>query len=267
MTSFVQARPRRRRRRSRSGRARRARSSSPAAIRSRSSSSRGGEVVVDEPREVLLEQLHDREGEERRHERRALLEDVAAVLDRADDRGVRRRPPDPALLERAHERRLGVASGRRGRVAVRARARVASSSSPSARRRQAALVVVVRRLVVAALLVGGEEAAEGDHGAGGAELGVLARGRRRRRAAPRPSRRARPPSARRACAARRGRRARARRAFELARRPRRRPECVAGGPDRLVRLLRVLHLALPAARLGRDGLGAEQLGAPGRALP
>jgi hypothetical protein len=47
------------------------------------------ERVVDEPAEVLLEQARDGEGEERRHERGPALEHVAAVEDRADDRGVR----------------------------------------------------------------------------------------------------------------------------------------------------------------------------------
>ena len=77
------------------------------------------EVVVDELPEMLLEECHDGEREERRHERRAALEDVAAVEDRPDDRGVRRRPADAALLERAHERRLGVARRRRRRVPLR----------------------------------------------------------------------------------------------------------------------------------------------------
>ena len=70
------------------------------------------EAVVDEPAEVRLQQVDDREREKRRHERRALLEDVAAVEDRAEDRRVRRRPPDAELLERAHERRLRVARRR-----------------------------------------------------------------------------------------------------------------------------------------------------------
>ena len=74
-----------------------------------------GEVVVDEPAEMLLEQGDDGEREERRYERRAALEDVAAVEDRAEDRGIRRRPADAELLERPHERRLGVA-GRRARL-------------------------------------------------------------------------------------------------------------------------------------------------------
>ena len=114
------------------------------------------EVVVDEPREVALEQLDDREGEERRHERAALLRHVAAVEDRAHDRRVGRRAADAALLERADERRLGVARRRRRRVALRlelaglellALRRAAAAGAP--RRRAASLV--------AALLVGGRK--------------------------------------------------------------------------------------------------------------
>src|ERR687888_533365 len=77
----------------------------------------GRELVVDEVAEVRLEQAHDRERDERRDERRPLLEDVAAVEDRAEDRRVRRRPADAEILERLHERRLGVARRRACRVA------------------------------------------------------------------------------------------------------------------------------------------------------
>ena len=79
---------------------------------------RGGEVVVDEPAEVLLEQAHDREGEKGRHEGRAPLEDVAAIEDGAEDRGVRGRSADTELLERPHERRFGVARRRARLVAL-----------------------------------------------------------------------------------------------------------------------------------------------------
>ena len=78
---------------------------------------RGREVVVDEVREVLFEQVRDRERRPRGHERGALAPDVAARLDRLDDRGVRRRPADTALLELLHEARFGVARRRLGLVA------------------------------------------------------------------------------------------------------------------------------------------------------
>ena len=48
-------------------------------------------------------------------------------------------------------------------------------------------------------------------------------------------------------------------ARELALHLLRRAEAVAGGTDRLVRLLRVLHLAVVVARLLRDVLGAVEL--------
>ena len=80
---------------------------------------------------MLLEQLRDREREERRHERGSLLEDVAAVEDRPHDRGVRRRAADAALLERLHERRLGVPRRRASSRGPRARAADASTASPT----------------------------------------------------------------------------------------------------------------------------------------
>ena len=84
---------------------------------------RGGEVVVDEPPEVVLEQPDHRERDPGRHQRAALLPDVAAVLDRLDDRRVGRRAADAELLQRLDQARLGVAGGRVGGVAVRRAAR------------------------------------------------------------------------------------------------------------------------------------------------
>ena len=219
-----------------------------------------GEAVVDEPPEVLLEQRDDGEREERRNERRPLLEDVAPVEDRAEDRCVRRGAADAELLERAHERRLGVARRRVRLVSLRLELleldRVALRHV-----RQAAFVVFAlgHALVrVAALLVGGEEAAECDHRAGGAELRLLAR-------------RGGAGDAERDGLAGgvlhlRGDRAdpdqlvqRELVTVQLACQLLRRSKRVAGRPDRLMRLLRVLHLALVAARLLRDVLVAVQL--------
>ena len=76
------------------------------------------EVVVDELSEVLLEQSDDREGEERRHERRTLLEDVTAVDDRRENRRVRRRATDAPFLERLDERCLCEAGRWGGLVAL-----------------------------------------------------------------------------------------------------------------------------------------------------
>ena len=79
---------------------------------------RRGEVVVDEPGEVGLEQADDRERRPGRDERRALLPDVAAVLDGLHDRRVGGRAADAELLHRLDQRRLGVARRRRGGVPV-----------------------------------------------------------------------------------------------------------------------------------------------------
>ena len=113
----------------------------------------GGELRIHEARVVLLERLRDREGGERRHERRSLLEHVTAVEDRAHDRGVRRRPADAAVLERLHEARLGVAGGRASLVTVRAELggleRLANGEL-----RQSALLGLVGGLVLAGLIRG-----------------------------------------------------------------------------------------------------------------
>src|ERR671925_57627 len=72
----------------------------------------GREVHVDDLGEVLDELVGDDLGDVLGVETAILQPDVSTVLDRRDDRRVRRRAPDAELLERLHERRLGV-SGRR----------------------------------------------------------------------------------------------------------------------------------------------------------
>src|SRR6266516_6277330 len=115
-----------------------------------------GEVVVDEAAEVLLEQADDRERDKRRDERRSLLEHVAALEDRAQDRGVRRRPADAELLERLDERRLREPRRRARRVAERLelleRERVALGELGQTPLDAVSIAV----LVVSAFLVGGE---------------------------------------------------------------------------------------------------------------
>ncbi len=121
---------------------------------------------------MLLEQLRDGEREERRHERRALLEDVAAVLDRPDDRRVRRRAADAAILERLHERRLREAC-RRARLVAFGLERAETSSCPTSRsgsRRSCSSSDCSSR----ARLVRRQEALERDHRAGRAEHRLLA---------------------------------------------------------------------------------------------
>ncbi len=49
----------------------------------------GGEVVIHQAAEVLFQQTGHRERHPGRHQRAALLVDVAAVLNRLDDRGIR----------------------------------------------------------------------------------------------------------------------------------------------------------------------------------
>src|SRR5581483_3886111 len=66
----------------------------------------GGEAEIGDVREEGNDEVVDGETEIRRHELLALAFDVAAVADRPDDRGVRRRPSDAGALELADQRRL-----------------------------------------------------------------------------------------------------------------------------------------------------------------
>ena len=175
---------------------------------------RGGEVVVDQPAEMLLQQPDHGERHPRRHQRAALLVHVAAVLDGLDDRRVRRRPADAQILERLDQRRLGVAR-RAGWWRGRRR------SAPSASTRWP-LVRCGSRLSASSasppawsstrLHVGLQEAREGDRAAAGARTPhSLAASPRCRRSAATAWCRGRRPSARRPCAARSARRAGTRR--------------------------------------------------------
>src|SRR5690606_40053096 len=76
----------------------------------------GGEVVLHELGEVVLEQAHDREGDPVRNESGAARRHIAAIDDRRDDRGERRRATDAELLERLDEAGLGVANRKSTRL-------------------------------------------------------------------------------------------------------------------------------------------------------
>ena len=79
----------------------------------------GGELVVDEGREVVLQEAHDGEGRPGGNEGLAFLPHVPAVDDGAEDRGVGGGATDAFFLELLHERRFGVASRRGGAVGDR----------------------------------------------------------------------------------------------------------------------------------------------------
>ena len=205
---------------------------------------------------MLLEQLRDGEREEGRHERSALLDHVAAVDDRREDRRVRGRPSDPPVLERLDEGRLGVPRGRRRLVALGLE-RERLDGVAGLQVRQGALLVVERG-VVAALLVRRQEAAEGDHRSTDPELGVLAGCR----GCAEPERDGLPARV----SHLRGDGAlpdelveRLLVAVELAAHLVGEPEPLAGGPDRLVRLLRVLDLAVVLARGAGNVVGTVEL--------
>ena len=97
---------------------------------------------LEEVVEALAHEVHDDAAERRRREAPVLLPHVLAVLDLAQDLGVRGRAADAVLLEELHERRLVEARrrlrlvplGRRLGDARRRRPRRARAGAPSRRR-------------------------------------------------------------------------------------------------------------------------------------
>ena len=216
----------------------------------------GGEVVVDQVAEVLLQQRDHREREERRHQRGALLEHVPAVEDRADDRRVRRRTADLPVFHLLDQRRLGVAGRRAGGVPLGLDGQRGERVLLGQIGQPPLAVVQLGLGVVGALDVGLEEAVEGDDLAGRGELGGLPGAG----VADHPDRhrvtggvlhlagdRALPDQLVQA------------EVVAAQARLRRRAEAVTGRAHRLVRLLGVLHLALVGARRVRHVLRAVEL--------
>ena len=66
-----------------------------------------GEGIVDEVRKMAFHHVDHGEGSEGRHERRALLPDIAAVLDGANDRRIGRWATNAQFLKTLHEAGLG----------------------------------------------------------------------------------------------------------------------------------------------------------------
>ena len=120
----------------------------------------GGEGVVDEVREVALEQRHDGERGPRRHQRRPLLPHVPAVLDGPDDRGVGRRPAHAEILERLDQGGLGVAGRRCRRVRLRLELERDEHVADRERGQRPLLVLELGIGIVGALDVGPQEPRE-----------------------------------------------------------------------------------------------------------
>ena len=136
----------------------------------------GGERIVDQSGEVLLEQPHDRERQPAGHEGIAASEHISAVLDDRDGGRIGRGPPDAELLELLDQARLGEARRRSGGVTIGFGIdhRQGLPLFDLGQTRLPGLRVVAGGVLP--LFVGGEEAAEGDDGAAGAEPGFVAVG-------------------------------------------------------------------------------------------
>ncbi len=137
----------------------------------------GREGVIDEIREMTLQQRDHGKGREGGDERRALLPHVAAVLNRPDGRGIGRGAPDPELLEGPHQTGLRVARRRAGLMAA-GRQRLRVEQIALTQRRQSLLGVLVARILVGPLDVRPLIPREGDDRATRRELDVTPRGTR-----------------------------------------------------------------------------------------
>ena len=225
---------------------------------------RGREVVVDQVREVLLEQARHGERQPRGHQVLAAVRHVPAVPDRLDGGRVGGGTADAELLHGLDQRGLRVAARGLGLVAVGGglgQGRGIALGDVG----QGLLRVVLFRVVtalVATLLVGQAEARGGDNRARGRGQHVVARAvdlnagehANRRRVAEgvghlRGDRALPDQVVQGQLLLRQGTRNLARRA-----------EMIAGGTDRLVRLLRTLRRGAVQARGVGHGLGPVELG-------
>ena len=129
------------------------------------------EGVVDEVREMLLEQVDHRERLERRHESGALLPDVLTILDHLDRRGIGRGSANTEFLKPLDQRCLGEAGRWLGLVAmaldVAGRQRIALGQ-----RRQLPFLLLGLVTLVTVDDVGEPKSLVRDDRAAGGELGI-----------------------------------------------------------------------------------------------
>ena len=138
----------------------------------------GGERIVDQLVEVLLEQADHGEGCPGGYERLALLPHIPAVLHRLDDRCPRTWTADAQLFQLLDQRGLGVARRRQRRVAVGCQFADRYRFTDRQCWQQRFLVVFGSVGLVAALHVDLAITSECDRGAAGRELAVCPAGAR-----------------------------------------------------------------------------------------
>ncbi len=138
------------------------------------------ERIVHEICEVGLQQRHRGKRGECRHQRRALLVDVVAGLDRLDDRRVRGGSPDSELLETLHERCLRVAGRWLGLVPLGLEFVRRDGVAPGHLRQMGFLIVEGGIGIVGALDIRPQEAGKHDRLARCGEQHLLVGGGRRR---------------------------------------------------------------------------------------
>ena len=130
----------------------------------------GGERVLDQVAEVLLEQADHRKGDPVWNQRLPARRYVAAVDDGRDDRGIGRRPPDTELFQGFHQARLCVPRRRARVVPLRLDLDRGERLALCQRRKLGFLSIIRVALFVCALLVCLQEPAKGDHSSGGDEI-------------------------------------------------------------------------------------------------
>ena len=221
----------------------------------------GGEVILHEVGEEVLEQANHGERNPVGHKGGTSRSDIPAVDDRRDDRRIGGRAPDPQLFQGLYQARLGVARRGAGLVALRLDIGHCQLLSDGERRELGfGRLRVVVALLVPALLVRLQEPTESDDRAARGELGhgraLYGAGRdddggrhalgisHLRGDGALPDQVVKFPVIAAQCA------------LELTRRA----KGVTGGADRLVGLLRILALARVGARFLRDALGAVKRG-------
>ena len=135
-----------------------------------------GEVIIHQLGEVFLQEAHHGEGHPRGYQGVTARDHVAAVLDRLDNGGIRRRAPDAQVLHLFHQAGFGIARRRVGGVAF-CRDLFGLQIAAFLQVRQAVLALLARILVGAVSL---QETREGNGAAGCRELdiiGAIIRGR------------------------------------------------------------------------------------------
>ena len=133
----------------------------------------GGKFQVDQFFEVVFQQLGDRKGRKSRDQLFALLEDITALLNGVDDRGIGAWPADPFGFEGFDQSGFGVAGRWLGFVAGCIQRTAIDQLADSEFGQQLFLAVECGVRVVGALYIGTEKAREENRAPAGTKRGIF----------------------------------------------------------------------------------------------